>query len=147
MSGGLGEPVSAISGAIASAITAIAGVITENVILAIIGAIGAAIAAAIGAAAYIIVNARQQDTLDKAIEEGVTAESSTVAPDGSIATTRVGGAALPESLADKEVGPPGSPPVDADTRRAESASSSSGGFPVVPVALAAGVALLLLSRR
>ena len=148
LSGGLGEPASAISAAIASAITAIAGVITENVILAIIGAIGAAIATAIGAAAYVAVNARQQDTLDKAIEKGVPAESTTVAPDGSTATTRVGDREpLPESLADNEVGPPGAPPVDADTRRAESASSSSGGFPVVPVALAAGLALLLLSRR
>lgn len=148
LSGGLGEPATAISAAIASAITVIAGVITENVLIAIIGAIGAAIATAIGAAAYVAVNARQQETLDKAIEAGVPAESTTVAPDGSTATTRVGDREpLPESLADNEVGPPGAPPVDADTRRAESASSSSGGFPVVPVALAAGVALLLLSRR
>jgi hypothetical protein len=160
---GLGEAATGISGAVAAAITTIAGVITENVIIAIIGAIVTVIGAVIGAAAYVAVSFRQQESVEKAIEAGASAEMITENADGSKSVTRVGqasvqlppGAAPPEALADDEVGPAGAPPPpDPETLRAESAAgaepvepaASSSSF-VVPVAVAAGVALLLLARR
>lgn len=157
---GLGEVATAISGAIAAAITTIAGVVTEGVLITIISTIGGAILAAIGATAYVAVSFRQQESVEKAIEAGVSAEMVTENVDGSKSVNRVGqppapltpGAAPPEALADNEIGPAGAPPPpDPETLRAEGVAAgetpASSGFPVVPVAIAAGIALLLLARR
>lgn len=139
------------AGGAAAGTTTICGVVIENSL--ILGVIGAIVAAATTLGVVAIQTSSQERLANAAFDKDQPVSITSKAPDGTTSTFTSGQpptqvdprAAAPEALADDEVGPPGAPRVDAGTLRAESASS--GGFPVVPVALAAGVALLLLSRR
>lgn len=151
--GGLGEPFTIIAGAVAGAITTIAGVITEAVILAVIAGIVTIVTALIVVG---IQTGAQERMIKDAVAAGGSAEALIQLPDGTVTKISANAAPVivpssaqpPEALADDEIGPAGAPPPpDKETLREEGKSEGAEEFPLIPVALAAGVALLLLSRR
>lgn len=147
---GLGEAATGISGAIAAAITTIAGVVTENVLLALIGGILGTITT-LGVVA--MQTGAQEKATQQAIDKGIPVETVVESPDGTKTritagappTTIAPGQAPAEALADDELGPAGAPPPPSKAEL--QAEGAEGGFPIVPAALVAGVALFLFLRR
>lgn len=141
--------------------TLIAGVAIENTL--IFGVISAIVTAVAGTATTLGVTAMQtgaqKDVAMAAIKAGQSTEFTQKMPDGTAFSFKSGSPPVPvssssvvDALSDMERGPPTAPPPpDVRTLQAESAKTADDddddGFPVLPVALAAGVVALLLLKR
>lgn len=146
--GGLGDG-GAASGPAAAGTTLIAGVSIENsLILGVLSTITGAVTTGMAIQA-------DKDVQLAAIKAGATYTKTM--PDGSTVVFGPGqqpvtlppGAAPPQALADFERGPPGAPPPpNARILQLEAKKKADDkGFPVLPVALAAGVVAFLLLRK